>query len=220
MAANPSDYHVDERNSSQLAADAERVRRLVGADHAVEFDPLLAIKFFEQTELPRKGLLKVVPFNASGVPPARVKFKPSLRLFVHEEVLEAATKYGDPRARFILAHEIGHMVEHDHNAKAFSEADAKRLTGWPKEERAEWQADTFADHLLLPIKFLFGYRFDVCAIALACNVEHQVVVRQIGALKSEKRYVCKACPECGCFTLARSGTVLKCETCSTITESN
>jgi hypothetical protein len=214
--SHPSDYKVIGKTAASIAADAERLRELLGVNQRAEFNPLDAIKLFEKRGLPNKGLLKVCLFDApKGGKPARVKYKP-LRLFIDRDVLEAASE-GFPFERFIVGHELGHIVEHDDTAKAFSASDSDRLTAWPKEELAEWQADTFADNLLVPRKFLFAFRFDVNSIASTCNVERQVVQRQIDALKSERRYVCKECPECGCFTLVRKGTCLKCETCGIVT---
>lgn len=212
--SHPTDYKVAERSAKQLANDADALRRLLGAELRAEFNPLHALELFSKKEvLPGKGLLKVTEFDAPpGCKRARVKYNP-LRLFIDRDVLDAA-RIGFPFERFVLAHEIGHLVEHDDTAKAFSASDAERLTAWPKESLAEWQADTFADNLLVPRKFLFSYRFDARAIAEACNVEREVVERQISALKVERRYICKECPRCGCFTLLRQGTSLKCETCN------
>lgn len=215
----PSDYKVTTRFERQLAADAESLRQLLGVDNRLEFDPFRAISFFEQYEVPRKGVLKVHFFDApKGCPLARVKYKP-LRLMVDKEIWEAA-KDGDPIALYILAHEIGHIVEHDDTAKAFSSNETLRLKAFPNEERAEWQADKFADHLVLPWKFITAYKFEVQDICALCNVELSVVKRQIAALKSSKRYVGDMCPECANFTLVRNGTCLKCETCGSTTASN
>ncbi|QGM45612.1 ImmA/IrrE family metallo-endopeptidase [Methylocystis heyeri] len=210
--SHPTDYKVAPKSFARLAADAESLRKLLGADHRPEFKVWQAIEFLERTELPNKGVLTVHTFNAPlGYAPARVKYKP-LRLFIDRDVKEAAL-LGFPFEKYVVAHEIAHIVEHDNTAKAFSSSEAERLKAWPKEELAEWQADTFADNLLVPWKYLFSFRFDINAIASACNVERKVVERQIAALKAEKRYVCQECPKCGCFTLARKGNALKCETC-------
>jgi hypothetical protein len=215
--SHPTDYKVSEKYELQLAANAASLRKRLNDDLKLEFDPLRAIELFKKRDVTGKGLLRVTEFDAPrGCPPARVKYKP-LRLFVDRDVLEAA-RIGFPGERFKIAHEVAHIIEHEDAAKAFSEAEARRITAFPKEQRAEWQADTFADHLLVPRKFLFAFRFDVGAIARACNVERSVVHRQIDSLKLERKYVCQACPECSNFTLARVGTVLKCETCQTVTE--
>lgn len=126
-------------------------------------------------------------------------------------------KQGDPYAKFILSHELGHIYEHDDTAKAFSEEESQRLTAWPAEELAEWQADTFADHLMLPWKFVIANNFDIQKIVNICNVERAVVLRQIAALRKSRRLSGDVCGECGNFTLVRDRTCLKCETCGSMT---
>jgi hypothetical protein len=76
--SHPSDYKVSRKTGQQLAKDAQALRLRIGVDNRVEFDPFLAIRLFETEEaVPRKGILKVVPFNApKGCPKARVKYKP------------------------------------------------------------------------------------------------------------------------------------------------
>lgn len=217
--SHPSDYKVTKRTVAQLAADADRLRELMGAEQRLELNPVEAIELFKKRKVPNKGPLTVHFFDAPrGCEPARVKYSP-LRLFIDHDVWEAA-RVGYPLERFIVAHEIGHIVEHDDTAKAFSNSDAKRLSSWSNEELAEWQADTFADNLLVPRKLLLAYRLDVTEIASVCNVEREVVIRQIDALKAERHYVCKECPICGCFTLARKGTHLHCDACGEMIEAS
>ncbi len=118
--AHPSDYKVTSRSEMSLAADAEELRIRLGVDHRLEFDPLAAIHWLERKPVPKKGLLTVHRFRgALGYPPARVKYDP-LRLFVTDGIMESAEEDRDPRAFFILSHEIGHIIEHDQTAKAFS----------------------------------------------------------------------------------------------------
>ncbi|WP_275936863.1 hypothetical protein [Rhodoblastus acidophilus] len=74
---------------------------------------------------------------------------------------------------------MGHMLLHDKTAKAFSAADAERLPSIPKEQSAEWQADRFCDHYLLPIKFVESLNFDAHLIVNQCNVPHRIALRQI-----------------------------------------
>ncbi len=215
--SHPSDYWVERKSERLLAADATALRVALRVDHRLEFDPLGAIRWFERVPLPKKGLLTVHRFDgAKGCPPARVKYDP-LRLFATDGIMEAAEQYRDPVALYILTHELGHIIEHDRTAKAFSSDESQRLKAPPVEERAEWQADKFADHALLPWKFIIAYRFNVAEIAAVCNVESSLVIRQIDALRLSRRYVEGTCPECANPTLVRNGTFLKCETCGSAT---
>jgi hypothetical protein len=219
--SHPSDYKVwPPRSEKHLAADAEALRIALGVDHRLEFNPFDAIEWFQRQPAPKKGLLHVHFFRGSSdTPPARVKYDP-LRLFVTEGIWESAKEYRDPFAIRVLAHELGHIVEHDQTAKAFSTEEAKRLTAWPKEERAEWQADTFADHILLPWKFIIAYGFNIFELCGLCNVERELAIRQIAALRGSRRYSGDPCSKCQNFTLARNGLDLTCDTCGTTMRKN
>lgn len=211
--AHPVDYKVKERGEIQLAADAEKFRKWLRVDHLLEFDPLHAIEHLKITPYSEKGILSVVPFRAvRGSPPARVKYNP-LKLFVADEVL-AAAKDTEPYARFILDHEIGHIIEHDHSAKAFSDEEAARLTAWPKELRAEWQADTFAYHVSLPWRFIVAFYFDRLELASRCNVLPDIVDKQIASLRRARNYSLDPCPQCSNFTVVRRIENFRCDNCS------
>jgi hypothetical protein len=213
MVSHPPDYKVARRSERQIMATAERLRVSLEVDNNLEFNPLDAVRWFHRQEIPGKGLLRVVPFEAPrGAKRARVKYKP-LRLMIDRPIWEAAIEEGDPEARFILNHEIGHMIMHDHNAKAFSSDDADRLTAWPREYLAEWQADTFADHVSLPWKFIASFDFDPAKIALFCNVPRAVALRQIDSLRSSRNYSGDMCPFCGNFTLVHRNYTVTCDTC-------
>lgn len=210
--SDPVDHKVRARSERQLADSAASLRRWLVVDHLSIFNPLAAIEKLKFSHLPHKGTLSVIPFRASkGVAPARVKYDP-LRLFVDQEHLDEA-KIGEPGACFVLNHELGHIIEHDKSAKAFSNEDAKRLSAWPKEERAEWQADTFADFVSLPLKFVRAFNLDRLRLSIECNVPMRVVDRQIARLQSRRNYVGEACSNCGNLTIVRTGTDFKCDTC-------
>lgn len=59
-------------------------------------------------------------------------------------------KLGEPIARYIIAHEVGHVLLHDKDAKAFSDDPKKYVSYSRLEYSAEWQANTFADYFLAP----------------------------------------------------------------------
>lgn len=61
----------------------------------------------------------------------------------------------DPRARFTLAHEVGHMLMHGSNIQGF----ARPRTGSSPHKAycdSEWQADTFAAEFLMPASIARG----------------------------------------------------------------
>ena len=115
-----------------------------------------------------KGKFSVEFFDASeGQKPAYVTFEP-LKLYVDREVWKFAG-LGDPESRFIVAHELGHLFLHDHHAKAFSDDPTERIRFKEKEHSAEWQANTFAAHFLLPDHIVEAH-YEVKALVGSCSV--------------------------------------------------
>lgn len=199
--------------------DAEKFRKLTGNEHSLEFNVIEAIEFLTKNDI-GKGCLQIRYFDAPpDFPRARVKFRP-LRLITDNGLWDSA-KRGQPFDKFVLSHEIGHILKHDdqlNNAKAFSLDIDKRLRAFPEEETAEWQADRIADHLMLPWKLILPFRYKVLDLAAHCNVERVLVERQIEAYKRSMKFAGEACKECGNFTLARKKIGLRCETCGATTD--
>ena len=140
-----------------------------------------------------------------------------MTLFVDETVFEEAT-IGLAEAKFILNHELGHIILHDKSAKAFSQGEESRLKAFPREQRSEWQADTFAFHLSLPYKFIIAWNFDRNAIMNNCNVPMRVVEQQIQSIKFCRNYAGDPCGTCGNFTVVRKVGSAKCDICGNTTD--
>lgn len=147
-----------------------------------------------------------------GQPPAYVEHNPTI-LNCDREVW-ADARIGEPRARFIVAHELGHVLLHDHYAQPFT-ADLKTSI-WMKEESGEWQANTFADYFLLSDGAIERY-ITPTSISIYCCVERELALRRLGP---RFRFEGDSCGECGNFTVVRKGTCLKCDTCGTTTGCN
>lgn len=69
-----------------------------------------------------------------------------MRMFIREDVYERLHE-NDARARFTIAHEIGHFVLHDGVALTRSNNNQHEVF-----RDSEWQADCFAAELLAPIE--------------------------------------------------------------------
>ncbi|MCU8017852.1 ImmA/IrrE family metallo-endopeptidase [Shewanella sp. SM72] len=69
------------------------------------------------------------------------------RMIIKNSVYEAAA-VGDGRARFTIAHEIGHLDMHRGVTPAFSRGDHQVY------EDSEWQADTFASEFLMDSRLI------------------------------------------------------------------
>ena len=145
----------------------------------------------------------------SSQPPAYVEHNPTI-LNCDREIWDDA-RIGEPKARFIVAHELGHVLLHDHYAQPFTD----NLNGsiWMKEESGEWQANTFADYFLVSDAAIERY-VTPTSIAIYCSVEKGVALRRLGP---EFRYTGESCGRCGSFTIVRNGTYLKCDTCGETT---
>jgi hypothetical protein len=147
--------------------------------------------------------------------PAYVTFKP-LKLHVDRKVWQAAQN-GEAYARFILAHEIGHIVLHDEFALAFSDEEAAQLKYLENIESAEWQANVFADYFLVPDHIALKLH-DTDVVAGLCVVTDDLAKRRLKDAKNSRvvlnpTYVGEMCSECGNFTLTLNGALIKCDTC-------
>lgn len=163
-----------------------------------------------------KGKL-IVDFydQGPGDSPAYVSFSP-LTLHVDRAVWKAADR-GEPYARYIIAHEIGHLVLHDHHAVAFSEEEAALLTYVQNEESAEWQAHVFAALLLVPDHLALRLN-DADLIAGLCVVTDRLAASCLTDAKNSRsvvtpQYEGDMCWKCGNFTLVRDRIGLTCDTC-------
>lgn len=170
----------------------------------------------------KKGTLKTRIFDAGPRDyPASVTYNP-LTLHVDAEVWEFA-KQGDPTSRHMIAHEIGHILLHDHYARLFSNDPSQNIRFARDEHSAEWQANTFAGHFLLPEHIVRSFG-DAHQLAVSCAVPAKLAEERtaavINAACKSKIFEGDACPECGNFSLIRSRTSLKCDTCGATKKAN
>lgn len=84
---------------------------------------------------------------------------PSLKIFrIRESVYDNAIE-GSPRDRFTIAHEIGHLFLHDDVSVSF----ARNEKSIPAYKDPEWQANTFAAELLVPLSRIRGLTIEEIA---------------------------------------------------------
>jgi hypothetical protein len=168
-----------------------------------------------------KGKLQIKFYDSEEDLPERacVTFNP-LTLHIFEKIWRDAS-LGVPYARFILAHEIGHIVLHNEFAVAFSDDKAAQLKYLQNEESGEWQANIFADYFLVPDHIAIKLR-EPDLITGLCVVTDDLAERRLRDAKATKRvltprYEGEMCSKCGNFTLVRNGTCMKCDTCGSTT---
>ncbi|MDI1266378.1 MAG: ImmA/IrrE family metallo-endopeptidase [bacterium] len=162
-----------------------------------------------------KGKLTVKFYPSAEIPDrAFVTFNPAT-LHIDEQIWKDAD-IGKAYARFIIAHEIGHLVLHDEFAVAFSDEKAAQLVYVQNEESGEWQANTFADLFLVP-DFVARKLKLVDLVAGLCVVTDELAARQILAAQSAKAivspYSSDICGTCWNLTVLSNGATLTCDTC-------
>jgi ribosomal protein S27E len=140
------------------------------------------------------------------------------KLFVREDVWQMALM-DDPRARLVIAHEIGHLALHSAQVSAFTKGYDYKLNYLEPIESAETQANWFAWALLLPDNVLLRLRAtaSAAAISILAMVEVRLVEKRLEQLQLDKRYRSNftgdACPRCENFTVAQTGITSTCTTC-------
>jgi hypothetical protein len=147
--------------------------------------------------------------------PAFVKFSPRLTLYVQKRIW-SRFKEGQSAERVIIAHEIGHIMLHSDEAKPFVGAPNLETKFIEEGHYAEWQADTFADHLLIPTE-LAQRLDDSDKVAFAANVPERFAMRRLSNVRKIKKALNatsgEPCPGCGNFTLVEAGSSRKCSLC-------
>lgn len=209
-----NDYKVDFRHQETLAEVARSWRREARNENLSYFNIVEFVECVLRSKAKRPFKLNFFE-AAEGDKPAFVKFRPQgkigkAELWVDREVWDLA-KIGDPTARFIIAHEIGHLLFHDHHAKAFSNSPDDQIKFAQLEYSAEWQANTFALFFLMPDLIVAAYS-DVAELSAACGVTEEIALqRLVMSPRLAQRYNSRKsgiCPDCGGFTISNSGCCL------------
>jgi len=214
------DHHVKYCCEEEIARIASEWRRAGDIYNLGYFDIIVFVEkiLSKQLRKPKRDLI-ITRFDCAPKDnPTFVSFNP-ITLHVDSEVWELA-KLGGPDARFILAHEIGHIILHDDRAKAFSTDPSLNIRFAGKEHSAEWQANTFAGYFLLPDHLVQSFS-NVGELSASCGVPKNLAQDRILTVKKANRnfknFNGDVCSECGNFTLVRNGTCLKCDTCGATT---
>lgn len=140
---------VPPKSTDAIAGIASRLRRLTELDNS-PFFPI--VDLYEHLHLIVEGAsFEILIIEEMGEDHGRT-YPDSNLIYVREDVMEGA--FDDrPRDRFTLCHELGHLIMH--RGVALSRVDPKSPP--PIYRNSEWQADTFASHLLMPKSLLSRY---------------------------------------------------------------
>jgi len=180
----------------------------LSADRCYNSRKFNIVEFAEKTLLHhlRKGPFTIVFLPAgSAEGPAYVTFA-SPTLHIDRGIWEAA-RQGDTESEFIVAHEVAHLVLHDHSAQAFSDGAVENIFSFPKERSAEWQANTLAGFLLDQRKPVPNHQQKGSA---NLSIDGPTPTRSDWSATS-----CTGdpCPNCGSFSVHVSPSGSKCEEC-------
>src|SRR5208337_363910 len=205
MKPSLKDHKVRFTTESEIRAAAIRFRLLTGSLGRPDFNISDCVRFLTRNDLYGWGKLELNYIDSTGWPTAYVVLGSKRSLNIQYEVWREADE-GIPQARFIVAHEVGHLVQHDHYAQQFSGEKSKWISF--DEESGEWQANKFAEHVLILEDDVHNYVTPL-SISIHCAVEYEVAKRRLG--KSFK-YSGECCQECGNFSLVRKCEWVKCDT--------
>lgn len=142
-----TDHFIHFLSDESISKVVARIRELTKQTNAKQFDVLIALKYLQRTELKGKGRLHISPLPANKIEPY-VTFQP-LTLWVDDETIELAS-LGDPESIYKLAHELGHILLHDHHALHFTQVSQQKINFAQDEESAEKTAHKFARFVQIP----------------------------------------------------------------------
>lgn len=212
-----SDRKVPYRSARQIKGIVQDLLARCGMQGLLSIDIVRLIEGHLQPNL-EGGLAIEFYDQAEGQPPAHVSYNP-LMLNVDREIWRDA-KQGEPGARNILAHEVGHIVMHKRDDLGYSFGKGSQLKAPPDEESAEWQANVFGHFLMVTENALvenmplLHKAADIGApVWVVASVQQYDAARDIFTFVAAPEYGGDPCGECGNFTLSRRGVVLNCETC-------
>lgn len=224
-ALSTTDYKVKFR-SEAFIADVARACRKIGTKLGSRYVDLQVILVELQAHgvesiyaipgMKKKGRLTIEIVDDDQLSTeAQVQFSPRLILRVQGSIWKKFQE-GRSKEREIIAHELGHILLHNDEAKPFSQDGTKQINFADNEDSAEWQAHRFADHLLIPIHVALEIN-DIDRLAFICNVTESFATERLAAVKTIKRPLnpisTESCMHCGSNMLIGERGRKRCDWC-------
>lgn len=214
------DYFTKTYRSEQKLVDIAREWRLAGGIENHEYfdivnfiETTLTQKYTVKGRIQVKFLERNQDLSFDDDPPAFVTYSP-LILHVDKEIWDEA-KIGEPNARFILAHEIGHIFLHDNYVQSFSANPDLQLRFPQKEYKTEWQANTFGTHFLIGAELLHEYS-DASEISINFLAPKEAAKDAIEFYKKTNRRpspIGDFCVKCGGYQIFNKENSQRCLIC-------
>lgn len=175
-------YSISERR--RISSIVRKLRAIVGVSDKEEF-PIVDFLEFEFHKIRRDFVLIVESDDDFGDGVLAKATNSPPQIVVRESLYEAAVE-GHPSARFVLAHELGHLcLSHRKSVQggtrnfSYVEYDSEKQIF-----NAEWQANEFAAELLIPSDLAFVMSTD--EISERYGVLPKFVQRRLALLNMRK----------------------------------
>ena len=178
------DYKVPAKSAKDIADIARAVRELLGQSKTWILDlinlrdKLTKIKGLEGLDfvvLPEDQMHGALAYTTSNPP----------RIFLGQKTANDLAR-GDGRARWTLAHEMGHLLMHPGAAKPRMAIGNARTSWIATFESAEWQADEFAANVLMPEEIVIDAA-DADELMEMCGVTKTAAERRFNSLVTKRR---------------------------------
>ena len=180
------DYIVDQKFRNELQIIAVKTHVLLNKELRSDFSVFNALKRLETVDLPKKGRLQIRSEKQFTTEPlAFVEHTPSPVLHIDKDIWQEM-RDGFPFARHLGAHELGHVLLHNHYAMGFHGSPSEFATAFGEERSAEWQANIFALFFLMPEKIICAYSSEQ-EISVCCSVELEQVRQRIELFEKMNR---------------------------------
>ena len=207
------------RSYQTVKETARKARERGGVADQRDFNVVEYIDHFLAPALGNRFELNLFTMT-EGQPKAHVNFnsKTGITKLNVSKLIWNQGKFNVPDAKYVLAHELGHIFMHRHDKLAFSNNNQSILKSLPDEDRAEPQADLFADIFLVHDDLIEDYH-SAQNIQQNFRVPSDCANRRMLFVNDKKRRNYKGellgdlCRSCGSMTLVRDNTVTKCTSC-------
>jgi ribosomal protein L37E len=177
-------------SEANIKKSADKVRAALDSRHRADFNIVEAIERLSQREFFKWGKLQIEKFRApDGKDLTFVRLTPTGKTLCVDEELWDDARLGEPKARYMLAHEVGHLVLHDCYVQPYSD---EKKSIYDEGSSTEWQAHTFARFFLLNDRNLEP-GLTPHQIAMNCSVEVGIVRRRLGGRVTPSNSLCQRC---------------------------
>jgi Zn-dependent peptidase ImmA (M78 family) len=185
-----SDHKVRPRTALEIKQIAKYIRSKLCGDGVSGVRAAGAIRQLTNEVKVSGEFLKLELRNSNKIgAPAVVSYRP-LKLEFDKIVWAKALLSRDVGANYIAAHELGHIVMHNHDAQPFSGLKQNYIDF--EELSAEWQANRFADCFLVTDREIDNY-ISPDVLAQVCMVSLDIAERRFLDVAGPAE---TCCPDC------------------------